>query len=89
MNGLSNCFYKDLPSYLGDEFFFPSHHSFGNFSWRSLKVFTFDFPPTMGRPRYFSQFSITLAPINVWISALTSDLVFLLMKIDIFCLFIS
>ena len=58
-------------------------------SCRSLKVFTLDFPPTIGRPRYFSQFVITCAPNKFWISSLTFGVVFLLKKIVVFCLLIA
>ena len=59
------------------------------FSYRALKVFTLDFPATIGNLRYVSQSSITWAPSNPCILAFTSILVFLLKKIEVFCLFIA
>ena len=58
-------------------------------SYKSLKVFTLDFPPTIGRPRYFSQFVITCASNKFWISSLTLGAVFLLKKIVVFRLLIA
>ena len=59
------------------------------FSCSSLKVFTFDLPPLIGKPKYFSQSVITLAPNNCWIAFLTSGFVFLLKNNVVFCLLID
>ena len=48
------------------------------FSSNSLKVFTFDLPQVIGRPRYLSLLVITLAPICCWINFRISGFVFLL-----------
>ena len=58
-------------------------------SYNSLKVFTFDFPCAFGRPRYFSQSFIILAPNICWMFYFTSSLVFLLKNKAVFCLFIT
>lgn len=69
-DGLGHRFDKNLHPCFGDVLFFPTHHFFGNpfleffksaHFWSSLKVLNFDFPPTMGNPRYFSQLNITYA----------------------------
>ena len=59
------------------------------FSPRSLKVLIFAFPPIIGRPKYFSQFSIILAPIIPCIAILTSSFVFQLKNNVVFCLLIA
>lgn len=59
------------------------------FSYKSLKVFTLDFPLTIGNPRYFSQSSTILAPIKFLILCFTSTLVFLLKNRDVFYLFVA
>ena len=55
----------------------------------SLKVLTFDFPPTMGSPRYFSQLCMTCAPIKFWISSLSLQLLFGLKNNVVFCLLMA
>ena len=59
------------------------------FSYKSLNVFTLDFPLAIGNPRYFSQSSIILAPIIFYMFCFTSIFVFLLKNKDVFCLFIA
>ena len=59
------------------------------YSWISLKVPTFDFPPTMGKPRYFSQLFMTCAPIKFLISSFSLRLVFWLKKNVVFDLFMA
>lgn len=58
-------------------------------SYKSLKVFIFNLPPTIGRPRYFSQFDMIRAPSMLWISIFTYGCVFLLKKKEVFCRFIA
>ena len=59
------------------------------FSCSSLKVFTFDLPLLIGKPKYFSQSIITFAPNNCWIAFLTFGFVFLLKNNVVFCLLID
>ena len=58
-------------------------------SCNSLKVATFDCPPTIGSPRYYSKSFMFLAPKIFFIASFTSGLVFLLKNRDFFCLLIA
>ena len=52
-----------------------------------LKALTLDQPIKAGRPKYFSKLSVVLTPAKERISSRTPIGVFLLKKIDVFCLF--
>ena len=64
-------------SLLAFDMFFSFHPItlFNIHSWRSLKVLTFDLPPTIRSPKYFSQLVITCAPNKFWMSSLSLRLV--------------
>ena len=78
-------------SLLALEIYFSFHPNtlFVIFSPKSLKVLTFDFPPTIGRPKYFSRFSMILALLIPCIATLTSVFVFQLKNNVVFYLLIA
>ena len=55
----------------------------------SLKVVVLALPPTIDKPRYFSQSIIILAPSMFLIDSLVSCLAFRLKKREVFCRFMA
>lgn len=58
-------------------------------SYRSWNVFTFDLPPIVGKPKYFSQSVIILVPNKCCISLLIYEPMFLLKNKEVFCMLMA
>lgn len=88
-NSLGNSFYKDFSSCLEINFSFQPITQLDILLWTSLKVLTLDFPPTIGKPKYFSQSIKICAPNIPWIAFLFSCRVLQLKNKYVVCRFIA
>ena len=80
-----------IPLFLPLRYFFSFYPItlFVTHSCNSLKVLTFDLPPTIGSLRYLLQLVMICAPNMFWISNFTCWLVFGLKKSVVFCLLMA